>query len=119
MVGKYTIYLCQLQIQVERLAAGELFCPVSLRFVLYLSCNAPVPIKQLPGKLSKKSRNKNRSNRVDGALCEISAYCYRFLTLAQHESGTRKKTISWSATVFNKKLSGQRNLTAHYRTNTG
>jgi hypothetical protein len=34
-----------------------------------------------------------------------------FLTIVQHESGT-SKTISWSATVYNKKLSSPCNLTA-------
>jgi len=33
-----------------------------------------------------------------------------FLTVAQHESGTRK-TISWSVTLYNKNVSSQSNLT--------
>jgi hypothetical protein len=34
-----------------------------------------------------------------------------FLTVVQHESGTRK-AIFWSVTVYNKNLSSQCNLTA-------
>ena len=32
---------------------------------------------------------------------------FPFRTIAQHESGTRKKTISWSVTVYKKTLSSQ------------
>ena len=67
-----------------------LSCFAAICIVSILQCPRP---HQTTAKLSKKNRNKSRSNRFDGALCEISAYCYRFLTLAQHESGTRKNYI--------------------------
>jgi hypothetical protein len=53
--------------------------------------------------LSKKSRNKGRSNRFYGVLCESAHVLLPFIIVAQHESGTRK-TISWSVTVDNKQL---------------
>ena len=51
--------------------------------------------KQTP-KLSENSRNKRRSNRFHSALVLLP-----FLTVALHESGTRK-TISWSVTEYTK-----------------
>jgi len=36
----------------------------------------------------------------DGVFCEVCTYLLPFLTVAQHESSTRK-TISWSVTVYN------------------
>ena len=38
----------------------------------------------------------------DGVFCEIRVYAV-FLTLAQHESDTRK-VISWSVTVYSKNI---------------
>jgi hypothetical protein len=38
----------------------------------------------------------------DGVFCEIRVYAV-FLTVAQHESDTRK-VISWSVTVYNKNI---------------
>ena len=57
--------------------------------------------------LSKNSRNKHDSNHY--YWCPVS-HLFPFLTVALHESGTRK-AISWSVIVYNKKLSCQCNLT--------
>jgi hypothetical protein len=47
----------------------------------------------------------------DGVLCEVLNYT---VTVAQHESGTRK-AISWSVTVYNKTLSSKCNLIAEIK----
>ena len=46
-------------------------------------------LKQLPNCL-KKSRNKHRSNRFYGVLCDIHTYT---VAVTQHESGTRNNYI--------------------------
>jgi hypothetical protein len=59
-----------------------------------------------------KSRIKHHSYHFYGVLCDVHIYIlFLFLSIAQHESITRKN-ISWSVTVYNKKLSCQCNLTA-------
>jgi hypothetical protein len=40
--------------------------------------------------MSTSPRNKRRSNRFGGFLCEVHTYTVTVLTVAQHESGTRK-----------------------------
>jgi hypothetical protein len=41
----------------------------------------------------------------DDVLCEVCTYTIKpFLTVAQHESGTRR-AISWSVTVYNNRTS--------------
>jgi hypothetical protein len=47
-------------------------------------------------KLIENSRNKRRSNRFQfspQSRLRVGVYCYRFLPLALHESGTRKVYI--------------------------
>ena len=44
-------------------------------------------------------------------LYHVHVYTVAVFTIALHESGTRK-AMSWSVTVYNKRLSNQYNLTA-------
>ena len=81
--------------------------------ILCLSCNVIKP--KTTAKLSKKSRNKLRSNNLFIVSSVKSALILLLLFIvAQHESGTRK-TIFWSVTVYNKNLSSQCNLTAQIK----
>ena len=62
--------------------------------------------KQMPHCLKRAETNSVQSPFNDG-LYHVHAYTVAVL----HESGTRT-TISWSVTVYSKKLSSQCNLTA-------
>lgn len=64
-------------------------------------------------RLSSKSRNTHRSNRVSWCPLRCSLiWLFPFPTVAQHEPDTRK-TIFWTMTVFKKKkVSSQYKFTA-------
>jgi hypothetical protein len=67
-----------------------------------MSCN--IKRSKTTAKLSENSWNKRRSKRFHRRhLWRQWLYCYPFLSVAQHESGTRK-AIFWSVTVYNKKI---------------
>jgi hypothetical protein len=74
--------------------------------ILCLSCN--VKKHKTTAKLSKKSRNQHCSKFFMVSSMTSTLILLLFLTVAQHESGTRK-TISWSVTVYNNTLSSQCN----------
>ena len=110
IVGKYIIYLYELQKRVEKQASSELFCPVlphvqaNLMFsdnvcMLCLSCKSQ---KHLPNGL-KRAETSVVLIVFDGVLCEICVYT---VTVSQHESGTRR-TISWSVTIYSKNVTSQ------------
>ena len=85
IVGKYIIYLCELQKQVESLGSFSVLfcseCKINLIFsdnerILCLSCNV---------KMSENSGNKRRSNRFNGVLQEVRAYSVTVSLTAQIE----------------------------------
>ena len=71
-----------------------------MHFIFSNNLPSNVETTIIAAKLSKKSRNKRRSNRFFMVSSFKSAFILlQFLIVTQNESGTRK-TISWSVTVF-------------------
>ena len=68
---------------------------------LCLSCNVKKP--KTNAKLSTKSKNKHRSNLIWLCPLKSALTMLPFLTVALHESVTRKN-ISWPVTVYNKDI---------------
>ena len=73
---------------------GPVFQQVQINFIfsdngriICLSCN----VKELKttAKVFKMSRYKCHSNKYNAVLCESTLILLPFLTVAQHESGTR------------------------------
>ena len=123
--GKYIFYLYELQKQVE----SELFCPVLQRVqmnyiffdnvrILYLFCNVKKP--KTTAKQYKKSRKKCHSNLFFFNISSVKStlILLPFLTITQRESGIRK-AISWSVTLYNKKIIQSMQFDCSNRTSTG
>jgi uncharacterized membrane protein len=64
----------------------------------------------MPNCLKKAETNVILIVFID-VLYHVSTYTLPFLTIALHESTTRKD-IFWSVTIYNNKISSQCNLTA-------
>ena len=73
--------------------------------ILCSPCNVKKP--KTTGNLSKKAETNAVQTVFDNVLYHVCA----LLTVALHESGTRK-ILSLSVTIYNKKLSSQCNMTA-------
>ena len=121
IVGKYKIYLYELQKQVEKRNSRNIFWPISRRVqihfiftnnvrILCLCCNVK-RLKTSTAKLPKNSRNKRCSSSVMVSSITSAFLLLPFHIVALHGSGNRK-AISWSVIVNNKKISIQCNLTA-------
>ena len=77
---------------------------------MYAYCVYPAMLKS--PKQPSNCLKREETSVVIIWFCQSVLILLPFLTVSQHESGTRK-AISWSVTEYSKTLSSQCNLTAH------
>jgi len=118
IVGKYncTSFRNRKKSELEASFSGLLFS--EYKWILYLTTMYIYCVYPAMSKNPKQQPNCLKRAETDIILIVLMVSSVTsapklllFLTVTQHESGTRK-TISWSVTVYNKNLSSQCNLTA-------